>query len=104
MIPGPKWDASRGDKNGGLVRYARAVQEALRLGPRLAYLVHIPMCHENQSNDNIETIASLLDPVQPQAGQDVDAFASWDAWNTIREVCAYNLRLYIGMLYSPFTC
>jgi type II protein arginine methyltransferase len=99
IIPGPRKDVSHDSSNGCLSQYARAIQEALAIGSRINFLIHIPMYREPGLEEKIDTISSLLevsDESPPPPAQDIDLFSSWDSWHHIRTVCSYNLRLFVG--------
>lgn len=99
VIQGPTTDASKNGGNQAIAQYSRAVQEALNVGSRLTFLIHIPMYREPGIGGNVQTLASLKDKedAAPAAKPtDVDIFTTWDTWNHIRSVCNYDLRLFVG--------
>lgn len=97
VIPGPAQDASKGRGNQGLAQYSRAVQEALTIGSRLTFLLHVPMYREPVVGSSIETLSSLDagKASEAQTGE-IDLFTTWDSWNHVRSVCEYNPRLFVG--------
>lgn len=97
IIPGPSRDASMTCGHQGLAQYSRAVSEALTIGSRLNFLVHMSMYREPNVGRQIQTLSSL----QPQAdtepkSEEIDIFTTWDSWHHIRTVCEYNMRLSLG--------
>jgi protein arginine N-methyltransferase 5 len=97
IIAGPAKDSFKGNGNRGLAQYSRAVQEALTIGSRLTFLVHIPMYREPGA-DNSETLASLCTEKDSEAQtNEIDLFTTWDSWNHIRTVCEYNQRLFVAL-------
>ncbi|KAI9158597.1 Protein arginine N-methyltransferase skb1 [Paramyrothecium foliicola] len=98
IIPGPAKDASKGKGNQGLAQYSRAVQEALTVGSRLTFLVHIPMYREPLAGTSIQTLNSLdNDSGSDETKGDIDLFTTWDSWNHIRTVCEYSPRLFVAL-------
>ena len=100
VIPGPARDASKNGGNQGLAQYSRAVQEALTVGSRLNFLIHMPMYREPGAGKQTELLSSL-DPeaVVDEEPKEVDLFSAWDSWNQIRSVCEYDMRLLVGEFY-----
>jgi protein arginine N-methyltransferase 5 len=98
VIPGPAQDASKGNGNLGLAQYSRAVQEAMTVGSRLTFLVHMPMYREPLPESSVKNISSLVnDKTSEDQKSEVDLFTSWDSWHHIRTVCEYSPRLFVGM-------
>jgi len=88
----------------GTVQYARAVQEALGLGPYLQLHVLIPMTGELEQDVSAEGV-HLSELARPQYGSsqddedsDPELFGTWEIWNTIQTMCSYSTRLSIGTL------
>lgn len=99
VIAGPEQDASNKGGNLGLAQYSRAVLEALTIGSRLNFLLHMPMYREPNIGDHVKTLSSLQPaPESASASDEIDIFTSWDSWNHIRTVCSYNMRLSLGKL------
>lgn len=97
VIPGPARDASKNGGNLGLAQYSRAVQEAITVGSRLNFLVHMPMYREPGTVKLAELLSSLdSEAVAEEESKEVDLFATWDSWNYIRSVCNYDMRLLVG--------
>ncbi|KAJ4019050.1 hypothetical protein NW752_004791 [Fusarium irregulare] len=98
VIPGPWQDASSDGGNQSLAQYSRAVEEALTIGNRLTFLIHMPMYRE-PVQELKETSISSLDTNTPNKaeGKEIDLLASWDSWHHIRSVCNYNTRLFVSL-------
>ncbi|KAI5458564.1 protein arginine N-methyltransferase [Mariannaea sp. PMI_226] len=98
IIPGPLRDASNSEGNQSLAQYSRAVEEALTVGNRLTFLIHIAMYREPVREPQVNTLASLQPRQDPETGgKDIDIFSSWDSWHHIRTVCNYNTRLSVAL-------
>ena len=101
VIPGPARDASKNGGNQGLAQYSRAVQEALTVGNRLTFMIHMPMYREPGAPKQGELLSSLdVDAVADEEPKEVDLFGAWDSWNHIRSVCEYDMRLLVGEFYQ----
>lgn len=102
VIAGPSCDASKDGGNQGLIQYARAVQEALAIGNCLTFLIHLPMYREPVADGQSETLSSIKSqPSGETERQEIDLFSSWDSWHSIRTVCRYSPRLFIGEWNDP---
>jgi type II protein arginine methyltransferase len=100
VIPGPRSDAS----GPGVAQYARAIQEALQQVSRANLIIHLPMYREPGLEEKAETLSSVFNvdnTAEPDPAQDIDIFTSWDSWHTIRTVCEYSNRLFLGMVLTP---
>jgi protein arginine N-methyltransferase 5 len=100
VIPGPRQDAVNTGNGQGTAQYARAIQEALLLGTRVNFVVHLPMYREPGLEESVEMLSSVL-PGDKQAdkaaaGDDIDIFSSWDSWHVIRSTCNYDSKLTVG--------
>jgi type II protein arginine methyltransferase len=96
VISGPASDASKNGGNQGLAQFSRAVQEALTIGSRLTFLIHMPMYRE-PGLETMETLSSLRPTAATQESPaEIDLFSSWDSWHHIRSVCTYDMRLFVG--------
>lgn len=97
VIEGPAHDASKARGNQGLAQFSRAVQEALKVGSRLSFMVHMPMYREpgipaqTQLLSALDTATTVEEPPK-----EVDLFTAWDSWSHIRSVCEYDMRLFVG--------
>ncbi|KAF4126365.1 type II protein arginine methyltransferase [Geosmithia morbida] len=98
VVQGPARDASKTGGNQGLAQYSRAVQEALKVGDRLTFLVHMPMYREPGVATQAQLLSSLDTTATPEEeAKEVDLFTSWDSWNHIRSVCEYDMRLFVSL-------
>lgn len=98
VVPGPRHDASKNGGTQGLAQYARAIQEALTIGSRQTFLVHMPMYREPGIDGSEEALLSSLGPQAEIAAEakEIDLYAAWDSWNYIRGICKYDMRLFVG--------
>lgn len=100
IIPGPREDECQAGSGQGVAQFARAIQEAIVIGTRLNFIVHLPMYREPGLEETAETLSSLLpestSPARRQAGEEIDIFSSWDSWHVVRTVCNYDARLFVG--------
>ena len=87
-----------------VAQYARAVLEALNIGPFLQLNLLLPMV-ESKSDEDTEPIGSLATFAREEYSVastpgirpvSFDAYRSWDIWNVIRSVCNYTGRLSLG--------
>jgi len=95
IIPGPREDES----GRAVMQYARAIQEALEVANRVNIVIHLPMYREPGLEEKAETLSSLLDNTTgtaPASFKEIDIFTTWDTWHTIRSVCSYSTRLFVG--------
>ena len=91
VIPGP-----REDGNGKQVaQYARAIQEAFQVATRVNFIIHMPMYREPGLEETEEILCGSRQRTG-EVGQEIDLFSTWDTWHTIRSVCNYNMRLFVG--------
>jgi type II protein arginine methyltransferase len=98
IVPGPRHDATKAHGNQGIAQYSRAIQEALSIGNRLTFLIHMPMYREPSTQEPGQTLSSLdTSATSGTTEEEIDIFTTWDSWHHIRTVCNYNLRLYVGM-------
>ncbi|KAL9943091.1 Protein arginine N-methyltransferase 5 [Verticillium nonalfalfae] len=96
VVPGPRSDASKNGGNQGLAQYGRALQEAMTVGSRLNFLIHIPMYREPGLEEKIDTLSVLLGE-EKKAAQAIDVYSTWDSWHVIRTICEYSLRLFVAL-------
>lgn len=97
IIPGPRQDSVTTSNGQGVAQYARAIQEAFLLGTRVNLIIHVPMYREPGLEEQVPLL-SASEHSEPQADgvQEVDLFSSWDSWHSIRSVCEYDSRLFVG--------
>ncbi|KAK8094063.1 PRMT5 arginine-N-methyltransferase [Apiospora hydei] len=100
IVPGPRNDALKAGSGQGVAQFARAIQEALVIGTRLNFIIHLPMYREPGLEETIENLSSAL-PNKEQPGSDepeeIDIFSTWDSWNVIRTTCTYDSRLSVAV-------
>lgn len=98
VIPGPRQD---GDGR-AIAQYVRAVQEAFEVATRVNIIIHMPMYREPGLDEKVKLLSEELDARKAvtNAGsrddEEVDLFGAWDTWHTIRSVCQYSTRLFVG--------
>jgi hypothetical protein len=93
VVPGPR--LAHGQN--GIAQYARAIKEAMSTGAYVQF--HILMPADGTTVDDQQDVSDLYRFARPeyqQKANKVDAWGSWDAWNTIRSVCNYHNRLSLG--------
>lgn len=100
LIPGPKLHHG-GIHSDGVVYYARAIQDALNLGPYIQFHIWLRMVDNPELEvDTIGDLAPLAreEYGQPEEGSSpkLDSFGTWDAWDLIRKTCKYHTRLFVG--------
>jgi type II protein arginine methyltransferase len=98
VIPGPRQD---GDGR-AIAQYVRAVHETFEVATRVNIIIHMPMYREPGLEEKVELLSEELHPrkVAARAGSkdegQVDLFGAWDTWHSIRSVCQYSTRLFVG--------
>lgn len=111
LIPSPKLHHG-GIHSEGVVYYARAIQDALNLGPYIQFHIWLRMVDNPELEvDSMGDLAPLArqEYIQLAAGNlpKIDPFGTWDAWDLIRKTCKYHTRLFVGKLEPlswPSTC
>lgn len=97
VIPGP-----RQDEDGRAVsQFARAIQEVFSVASRVNIIIHMPMYREPGLEEKADLLSAELEGPKAVATPDkktdeIDLFGAWDTWHTIRSVCDYSTRLYVG--------
>lgn len=86
-----------------LTQYARAIKEALTIGPYVQFHILLPMI---PSKGNLASVQSHLSDFarvsnDEDLSQSTDPWSSWEAWNLVRSVCNYNGRLSVGKRTNP---
>lgn len=100
LVPGPKLHHG-GIHSEGVAYYARAIQDALSLGPYIQFHIWLRMV------DNPELEVDTMGDLAPLAREEYlvqeggltpksDPFGTWDAWDLIRKTCKYHTRLFVG--------
>lgn len=101
IFPGPRQDAIKARGSRGVAQYARAVQEAMVVGTRMNFVIHLPMYREPGLEEATSTLSSELetskDAATSDAEGDIDIFSSWDSWHVIRSTCNYDTRLFVAI-------
>ena len=100
LVPGPKLHHGSMHSE-GVVYYARAIQDALNLGPYIQFHIWLPMVDNPELEvDTMGDLAPLAreEFLQPEEGPlpKLDLFGTWDAWDLIRKTCKYHTRLFVG--------
>ncbi|PWY84906.1 protein methyltransferase RmtC [Aspergillus heteromorphus CBS 117.55] len=102
LVPGPKLH-HRELNSEGLIYYARAIQDALNLGPYIQFHIWMPMVDkpdlELMEMGDLAPLARpefLGDPSAAESSK-VDPFGTWDAWDIIRRTCRYHSRLVVAL-------
>ncbi|KAL2821650.1 PRMT5 arginine-N-methyltransferase-domain-containing protein [Aspergillus granulosus] len=101
LIPGPKLHHN-GMHSEGVIYYARAIQDAISLGPYIQFHVWMNMV------DNLDLEVDEMGDLSPLAREEffedfgsrspkVNLFGTWDAWDAIRRTCKYHSRLFIAL-------
>ncbi|KAK5687181.1 hypothetical protein LTS10_001319 [Elasticomyces elasticus] len=88
----------------GTVRFARAVLEALGLGPYVQLHILMPMTGELEQDISADGthLAELARPKYcPEDDVDDEAepelYGSWETWNTVRTMCLYSTKLSVAL-------
>ncbi|KAK7920629.1 arginine N-methyltransferase skb1 [Apiospora marii] len=100
IVPGPRNDALKAGSGQGVAQFGRAIQEALVIGTRLNFIIHLPMYREPGLEETIENLsAALPNKEQPESEEpeEIDIFSTWDSWNVIRTACTYDGRLFVAV-------
>lgn len=99
VIPGPRLHhgALHGD---GVMYYARAIQEALEIGPYIQIHIWLRMVDhptlETHEMGDLAPFAREEYLSSREVSPSADQFGTWDAWDVIRTICKYHIRLMIG--------
>lgn len=96
IVPGPR--LAHGQN--GVSQFARAIQEALTTGAYISLQVQMPMDSTSVADEqDLGDLARFARPEFEPASETnkVDAWSSWDAWNTIRSVNKYHNRLSVAL-------
>lgn len=91
IVPGPRRDESGWQ----ISQYARAIKETFLIATRINLIIHMPMYREPGLEEK-EALFSGQDIQEETSEGEIDIFSAWDSWHTIRTVCDYNIRLYVG--------
>ncbi|KAL4904908.1 hypothetical protein BDW74DRAFT_23616 [Aspergillus multicolor] len=100
LIPGPKLH-HKGMHSDGVSYYARAIQDAVTLGPYIQFHIWLNMVdHHELEVDEMGDLAPLAREEFFEDGIEtpkIDLFGTWDAWDAIRRTCKYHSRLFVGL-------
>ncbi|KAL4887505.1 PRMT5 arginine-N-methyltransferase-domain-containing protein [Aspergillus karnatakaensis] len=104
LIPGPKLHHG-GMHSDGVIYYARAIQDAISLGPYIQYHIWLNMVDNHDlDSDEMGDLAPLArEEFLDRHGAlslEVDLFGTWDAWDAIRRTCKYHARLFVALSLS----
>ena len=100
LVPGPKLHHGSMHSE-GTVYYARAIQDALNLGPYIQFHIWLRTIDNPENEvDQMGDLAPLahgefLEP-EEDATPKMDPFGTWEAWDLIRRTCKYHARLLVG--------
>ncbi|KAJ8127125.1 hypothetical protein O1611_g6511 [Lasiodiplodia mahajangana] len=98
IVPGPRQDSAQTGNGQGIAQYARAIQEALLIGTRINFIVHLPMYREPGLEEKVTQLStSNGEEGKSQPTKEIDIFTSWDSWHVIRTVCNYDARLFVAL-------
>lgn len=97
VIPGPRQD----EDGKAIAQFARAIQEVFLVATRVNIIIHMPMYREPGLEEKADLLTAELETSKGAAAGDkktdeIDLFGAWDTWHTIRSVCDYSTRLYVG--------
>lgn len=101
LVPGPRLHHGNVPSE-GLVYYARAIQDAINIGPYIQFHIWLrTMDNPDLEVDEIGDLAPLArnEYIQPSGHQPclkADPFGTWEAWDLIRRICKYHARLFVG--------
>ncbi|KAL2853677.1 PRMT5 arginine-N-methyltransferase-domain-containing protein [Aspergillus pseudodeflectus] len=101
LIPGPKLHHN-GMHSEGVIYYARAIQDAIGLGPYIQFHVWLNMVDSQDLEvDEMGDLAPLArevfyEDLENQSPK-LDLFGTWDAWDAIRRSCKYHSRLFVAL-------
>lgn len=96
IVPGLRRDASRNGGSQGVSQYARALLEAMDIAPRVNFIVHMPMYREPGLEEGVELLSALSRQPHGEASNNIDIYSAWDSWHSIRTICRYSVRLFVG--------
>ena len=93
--------ASTQDNSAQMVQFARAILEALSISPYLHLFMLFPISpgkgKRTEDAAHLSRFAQVAESKSNGAATDLDPWAPWEAWDVVRSVCKYSLRLSVGM-------
>ena len=96
IITGPRRDGHSRE----IARVSRAIQETLLVATRANIIVHMPMYREPGLEEQAKPLSSVFhkqpDENNPSSETEIELFSAWDTWHSIRSVCNYSVRLFVG--------
>lgn len=96
VVQGPKPHTS----DAGLTRYANGIREVLGLGVYLNVVISVPMAENQDADEDVGNLANFARGEFSRAEAAIEApqnaYSSWDAWHTVRSVCKYSTKLFVG--------
>ncbi|KAE9975217.1 hypothetical protein BLS_002713 [Venturia inaequalis] len=98
LVPGPTLYASVLGSS-MLTQYARAIKEALTIGPYVQFHILLPMIPSNGKPASVQPHLSDFARISndEDLSKSADPWSPWEAWNLIRSVCKYNGRLSVAI-------
>lgn len=71
------------------------------MASRVNIIIHLPMYREPGLDEKVDLLSAELEssedaPTEDRKTDEIDLFGAWDTWHTIRSVCDYSTRLYVG--------
>jgi protein arginine N-methyltransferase 5 len=86
-----------------LTQFARAMQEALSIGPCIQFHVLIPIgTLKAKGVDDSKHLAHFARSASSSSAGLLSEWSGWEAWNTIRQFCNYSSPLSLGTeLFHP---
>lgn len=97
VVQGPRLYGS-GIGSSMLTQYARAIKEALTIGPYVQFHILLPMIPSKGKPASPQLHLSDFARVasDEDLSESTDPWSPWEAWNVIRSVCNYSGRLSVG--------
>lgn len=87
-----------------LTQYARAIKEALTIGPHVQFHIFLPMIPSKRKPASVQPHLSDFARVSKDEdlSESTDPWSPWEAWNLIRSICNYSGRLSLGKKTNPY--
>jgi protein arginine N-methyltransferase 5 len=105
IVKAPALSSSRGH-SAVMAQFARAILEALSIGPYLHLHVLFSMSPgKGKRSEDSSHLSRFSQVAEPDVEPDLDPWASWEAWDLLRGLCKYSGRISVGMLNTcPYSC